>query len=197
MIAHYLISFLIGFAFGIMPFSYIIGKIKGVDLKKEGSGNIGATNLGRSLGLGFFMLGFVLDGLKGLVPVLLVKTLLLSPALAGAGAILGHIFNPFFKFRGGKGVSTTVGVAIGLTPKSFLISIIIWLIIYLATYFVSLASISLAIILPIIIIIIKEANIMARILILIICLLIIIAHRKNIERLLKGQEPKTILWKKK
>jgi len=194
---HYIISFIIGFCFGIIPFAYIIGRIKGVDLKKIGSGNIGATNLGRSLGFPFFILGFALDGVKGLIPVLLTQSFSFPAALAGAGAILGHIFNPFFGFKGGKGVSTTIGVALGLIPKSFLISLLIWIVVYLITYFVSLASISLACTLPIIAIILHEGQTLDRILILIIALFIIYAHRANIRRLLHREEPKTILWRKR
>jgi len=193
----YLISFLIGFAFGVIPFSYIIGRIKGIDLKNLGSGNIGATNLGRVLGLPYFILGFILDGLKGFIPVLLIKSLGLYPALAGTGAILGHIFNPLFKFQGGKGISTTIGVAIGLLPKSFLIGFAIWLIVYFATYFVSLASICFAIALSIVALIIKESGTSEKILIALVSLFVIYAHRKNIERLLKKVEPKTILWRHK
>ena len=196
-IFHYLISFIIGLGFGIIPFSYFLGKIKGVDLRSTGSGNIGATNLGRKLGLEFFVLGFILDGLKGLVPVLLVRSLAFFPALAGAGAIIGHIFNPLFSFRGGKGVSTTIGVALGLVPYSFMISIAAWLIVYLTTFIVSLASICLAIVLPAIIILLREAEPMTRLLMTVLCIFIIVAHYKNIQRLFKGQEPKTIFWKKK
>lgn len=194
---HYIISFIIGFGFGIIPFSYIIALIKGVNLKKVGSGNIGATNLGRAFGLPFFILGFVLDGLKGLVPVLLVKTFYYPAALAGAGAMFGHIFNPFFAFRGGKGVSTTIGVTIGLVPKSFLFSLTVWIIVYLATYIVSLASISFAVVLAIITIILHEAELIDRIFILIMALFVIYSHRSNIKRLIKKQEAKTILWRKK
>ncbi len=194
---HYIISFIIGFGFGIIPFSYILARIKGINLKEVGSGNIGASNLGRFLGLPFFILGFVLDGLKGLVPVLLVKSFYYPTALAGAGAILGHIFNPFFRFRGGKGVSTTIGVAIGLMPKSFVISLAAWIIVYLATYIIALASISFAITLPIITTILQEAELIDRIFILIMALLIIYAHRSNIKRIIKKEEPRTIPWRKK
>ena len=194
---HYIISFIIGFGFGIIPFSYILARIKGINLKDVGSVNIGASNLGRFLGFPFFILGFVLDGLKGLVPILLVKSFYYPTALAGAGAILGHIFNPFFRFRGGKGVSTTIGVAIGLMPKSFVISLAAWIIVYLATYIIALASISFAITLPIITTILQEAEFIDRIFILIMALLIIYAHRSNIKRIIKKEEPRTILWRKK
>lgn len=194
---HYIISFIIGFGFGIIPFSYILARIKGINLKEVGSGNIGTSNLGRFLGFPFFILGFVLDGLKGLVPILLVKSFYYPTALAGAGAILGHIFNPFFRFRGGKGVSTTIGVAIGLMPKSFVISLAAWIIVYLATYIIALASISFAVTLPIITTILQEAELIDRIFILIMALLIIYAHRSNIKRIIKKEEPRTILWRKK
>jgi glycerol-3-phosphate acyltransferase PlsY len=193
----HIISFAAGFAFGIIPFSYILGRIKGVNLKASGSGNIGATNLGRKLGTGFFILGFILDALKGFIPVMLARPLSFTPALAGAGAIAGHIFNPLFNFKGGKGVSTTIGVALGLTPRSFLLAIAVWLVIYLFTFIVSLASLCLAIVLPVIIILLKEADTMACILMIVICILIIVAHYKNIQRLITGTEPKTIFWRKR
>ncbi len=193
---NFIVPFLIGFGSGIIPFCYIIGQLKGIDLRKIGSGNIGATNLGRFLGLPFFILGFILDGLKGLVPVLIAQSLYLNPALAGAGAIIGHIFNPFFKFRGGKGVSTTIGVGLGIVPQSFAIGIIVWLVVYFLTYIVSLASIIFSIGLAVSILLIQEAGVSERILILVICGFIIYAHRSNIKRILKKQEPKTIFWSK-
>ncbi|MCK4453269.1 glycerol-3-phosphate acyltransferase, partial [candidate division WOR-3 bacterium] len=128
---------------------------------------------------------------------LLVKSFYYPTALAGAGAILGHIFNPFFRFRGGKGVSTTIGVAIGLMPKSFVISLAAWIIVYLATYIIALASISFAITLPIITTILQEAELIDRIFMLIMALLIIYAHRSNIKRIIKKEEPRTVLWRKK
>jgi len=191
------ISFIIGIVFGMIPFSYILGKLKGIDLKKVGSGNIGATNLGRQAGLAFFIFGLVLDGLKGLIPVLIANNLGYITAFAGAGAILGHIFNPIFKFRGGKGVATTIGVGIGIVPRSFLISLAAWIVIYLMTYIVALASIGFAITLPLISLIIKEATFIDRIFLIIMAGLIIFAHRSNIRRIIRKEEPKYILWRKK
>ncbi|MGB9720824.1 MAG: glycerol-3-phosphate acyltransferase [bacterium] len=196
-ITRILFSFVIGVLFGTIPFSYLLGIIKGVDLKKTGSGNIGATNLGRSLGIVYFIIGFMLDGLKGLVPVLIAQHCDFIPGFAGAGAILAHIFNPIFAFKGGKGVSTTIGVALGIVPKPFLISIIVWLIIYLTTFFVSLASISLAIVLPVTTFLVGDTGTSERILILIIGILIIFSHRSNIKRLFNKTEPKTFFWGKK
>jgi len=196
-IVNILISFVIGILFGMIPFSYLLGLLKGVDLKKTGSGNIGATNLGRSLGLTFFITGFLLDALKGFLPILIARFFGFYPAFAGAGAILGHIFNPLFNFKGGKGVSTTIGVALGIVPRPFLIAIVVWLMIYLTTYIVSVASIGLAITLSIATFFIGKIAISEKILILIICILVIFAHRSNIKKLINGTEPKTILWRKK
>ncbi|UCD19313.1 MAG: glycerol-3-phosphate 1-O-acyltransferase PlsY [candidate division WOR-3 bacterium] len=192
----YFISFAIGFLFGTMPFSYMIGLLRGIDLRKTGSGNIGATNLGRNLGLPFFIAGFILDSLKGIVPVLLSNALFDFGTLAGAGAILGHIFNPFFGFRGGKGIATTIGVAIALATKSFAISLAIWLLVYLSTFIVSLASICFAICMPLSIILLNEGTQWDRILFLLIAIVVIYAHRTNIMRLLHKNEPRTVLWRK-
>ena len=191
------VALIIGFIFGMIPFSYLLGRIKGVDLKSFGSGNIGATNLGRALGMPFFIAGFILDGLKGLIPVLLAHSFAAPGAFAGAGAILGHIFNPFFSFKGGKGVSTTIGVTIGLVPKSFLVSFIIWIILYFTTFIVSLCSLAFAVLISPVAFLLNEGTITDRIFIIIIALLVIYAHRSNIKRLLHKEEPKTIFWKKK
>jgi glycerol-3-phosphate acyltransferase PlsY len=193
----YLLAFLLGAAFGMAPFSYLIGLSRGKDIRKIGSGNIGATNLYRALGPIYFIIGFILDGVKGLIPVLLCRAWLLPAALAAAGAILGHVFNPFFKFRGGKGVSTVIGCALGLTAKSFLIGLGSWLLVYLVSFYVALASIVLAIVLPIAAFFLHEGTLLDRILIALLGVLIVFAHRANIRRILRGEEPRTVLWKKK
>ena len=190
-----IISFFIGLVCGIIPFAYLIGRIKGIDIKKKGSGNIGATNLGRLLGGPFFILAFILDALKGLLPVIIAGQLQIYPVLAGAGAIIGHIFNPFFGFRGGKGVSTTIGVTIGILPLSFIISLGLWLLVYFSTFLVSLASISFGLLLPIMSFVLHEGTRMTRVYVILISILIIFAHRANIRRLIHGSEPKTYLWR--
>lgn len=192
----YIVPFLIGGAFGIIPFAYLIARLKGIDLKETGSGNIGATNLGRACGPIYFVLGFLLDGLKGLIPVLMARSFSLSAACAGAGAIIGHVFNPLFNFKGGKGVSTMIGVTVGLSPMSFGIALACWLIIYLITNFVSLASIFFALALPVVAFLLTEGHLHDRIFITLMSLLIIVAHHSNIKRLIMGKEPKTILWRK-
>jgi len=193
----YFISFLVGVLFGIIPFSFMLGKLRGIDLRMVGSGNIGATNLGRTLGLPFFILGFVLDALKGVVPVLLSQSLFASGTFAGAGAILGHIFNPFFGFRGGKGVATTIGVAVSLAAKSFALSLGIWLLVYLTTMLVSLASLCFSVALPLVSFLIHDGTLADRLLFILIATIVFFAHRHNIGRLIRGKEPKTVLWRKR
>ncbi len=196
-ITEILISFIIGIISGMIPFSYLLGRLKGIDLKKTGSGNIGATNLGRALGLKFFIIGFLLDGVKGFLPVIISRPLNLYPAFAGAGAILGHIYNPIFNFKGGKGVSTTLGVSLGLVPLPFLISLGVWIIIYFITYVVSIASMGLAVTLSLTTFLLGNNGMTEKILILILSTVIIFAHRSNIKRLINKTEPKTVFWRKK
>jgi glycerol-3-phosphate acyltransferase PlsY len=196
-IIDFLIALALGLISGIIPFSYIIGRFKGVDLTNAGSRNIGATNLGRTCGLPFFIFGFLLDGVKGFAPVLIAHSMMLPAMCAGAGAMIGHIYNPFFKGRGGKGVSTMIGVALGLVPRAFLISLGVWLGVYLVTLLVSVASLSLAIALPVVAFLLAEGNLLDRAFLVLLGILIIIAHRSNIRRLLHGLEPRTKLWEKR
>jgi glycerol-3-phosphate acyltransferase PlsY len=174
----------------------MLGLLRGVNLRKTGSGNIGATNLGRTLGFGFFAIGFILDASKGIIPVLLSLHLFTTGTLAGAGAILGHVFNPFFGFHGGKGVATAIGVGLALLTKSFALALGVWLIVYLATFLVSLASLCFAVTLPVFSILIGEGTTGDRLLFIVIAILIIYAHRANITRLIKQKEPKTFLWRR-
>ncbi len=193
----YLFSFFFGAACGMIPFSFLLGLVRGVDIRQVGSGNIGATNLSRHLGPVYFLAGFLLDGLKGLIPVLLCRHWGWSSTLAGSAAILGHVFNPFFHFRGGKGVSTMIGATLGLMPKSFLCGLAAWLIMYLGTLIVSCASLALAVTLPVAAFLLRDGTLLDRIFIVLLGLLVIASHRSNIRRLLRKEEPKTVLWRKK
>jgi glycerol-3-phosphate acyltransferase PlsY len=193
----YVLSFLVGVAFGIIPFSYILGRLRGHDITQSGSKNIGATNLGRALGLPYFIMGFVLDALKGIIPVLVMQSVSYPAICAGVGAIAGHVFNPIFAFKGGKGVSTTIGVTIGLVPTSFLVSIAAWLLVYFTSFIVSLASISFAVVLVVVIFLLREGSPADRFFITIISVFIIYAHRSNIKRLFTNKEPKTVFWRKR
>ena len=188
--AEYFISFLFGFVCGAIPFGYIISRLKGIDIRKQGSGNIGFTNVNRTLGIWFAIPVFILDFGKGFLPTIFASHMELYPVLVGAGALLGHIFTPFLKFRGGKGVATTFGVFLALTPISFAVSIGLFAIILFAFSYVSLASISFALALPILTIIFAPDKWIIFLFALLSATLIIITHRSNIRRLLKKEESK-------
>jgi acyl phosphate:glycerol-3-phosphate acyltransferase len=144
----------IAYLIGSIPFGLIVGKAKGIDPRTAGSGNIGATNLGRLLGGRYFALVFALDLLKGLIPTLAASAVLgfhvdnwrdcLLWIGVGLAAILGHAFSIFLKFHGGKGVATSAGIMLGIYPYftfAGLTAIAIWIVIFLMTRYVSVASI--------------------------------------------------------
>ncbi|MBA7695489.1 glycerol-3-phosphate 1-O-acyltransferase PlsY [candidate division WOR-3 bacterium] len=199
----FLLSFIIGFFSGAIPFGFIIAKIKGIDIRRKGSGNIGFANVFRSVGKSEGIIVLILDISKGLLPVLLLNKYCgyYFGMIAGISAMLGHIFTPFLKFKGGKGVATGLGVFIGLAPVSALFSFIVWLLVFLISRYISLGSISAAVALPLFIylsrfIIRDEYNIFLEILTILVCILVIVMHRSNIKRLIQGKERKLTLRKK-
>jgi glycerol-3-phosphate acyltransferase PlsY len=123
---------LIGFAVGSIPFGVIIAKRRGIDITKAGSGNIGATNVGRVLGVSTGLVVLALDAMKGMFAVALATKLSgVDPviALAGFAAILGHCFSPFLHGKGGKGVATALGVFALLSPALVFVAVAVWLLI--------------------------------------------------------------------
>jgi len=198
----YALIFVFGFLFGSIPFAYIISKaVAGIDIRKVGSGNVGATNVARVLGLKWGSLVFLLDALKGFLPVLIVRLLVpynIELALAtGLAPILGHIFTPFLGFRGGKGVATSLGVFLALSPVGVLIGFMIWIITVLLTGYVSLGSLlgSLSAFLWILFLDPNKGSLPFVLVSGIVVALIWFRHRENIRRILSGKEPK--IWEKK
>ena len=196
---------------GSIPFGVIIAKAKGKDLRSIGSGNIGATNVARALGRRWAYFCFVLDVLKGLVPMLAVRTLIEVPnptpgllslwLSVGCAAILGHIFPIYLKFKGGKGVATSLGVAIGLWPYYTIcaaFAFAIWAAVALIWRYISLASIAASIAFPlalVLAIVLTPGWDFANLWPLLIAataipLMVIIRHRENIKRLIAGTENK-------
>ena len=144
---------------GAIPFGFLIGKLNGVDIRKVGSGNIGATNVTRSVGKTAGKICFGCDFLKGLLPVLLTGLFLpqypwLTLAV-GLATLLGHIFPVYLKFKGGKGVATAAGVAMAMAPWPLLIGLAVWAGTFLATRYVSLASIVAAAVVPVLAVIFR------------------------------------------
>ncbi|HIE06275.1 MAG TPA: glycerol-3-phosphate 1-O-acyltransferase PlsY [bacterium (Candidatus Stahlbacteria)] len=175
--------YLIAFLLGSIPSGPIIARLKGVDLKSVGSGNIGATNVYRALGRSYGLLVFILDLLKGLTPM----AIFLDPWIVPA-CVLGHCFSPWLIFRGGKGVSTFIGSMMPLFPLSLLFALVIWFIVHLTTRIVSLASIFLAILLPVLVYLLYSIDVLP---IVLTALIVVIRHIDNINRLISGKESKT------
>jgi len=187
----HVVLLVISFILGSIPFGIIIAKAKGVDLKKVGSGNIGATNVLRSLGKWPAILTLLGDVLKGTAAVAIGRYLGVGPVyegLAGISAILGHNFSLFLGFRGGKGVATSLGVLSIYSPQTALVTFIIWLVVVIFTKYSSLGAIVSFVLLPINILLFNgKERLLAAVL---ISILIIIRHRENIQRLMNGTERK-------
>ncbi len=196
----YPLSLIFGFFIGGLPFGLFLGRMKGIDVRKVGSGNIGATNVYRVVGPIYGLITLVLDGLKGFIPVLIAPSLSLNSVLVGVGAVLGHIFSPYLKFKGGKGVTTTFGVLLALAPLSFLIGVLFWFLIAFLSSYASVASLSIAVILPVLVLIAKsinlrEGNLSNLIFVIAVGIAIWVMHRTNIKRLIRGEEPK-LRWRR-
>jgi len=219
MYATFIIAIVAAYLLGSIPFGVVIARAHGKDLRSIGSGNIGATNVARALGKKWAYLCFVLDMLKGMLPMLaamgLSKTLspqsqteslvLLWLWLAvGCAAILGHIFPVYLRFKGGKGVATSLGVALGLWPYFTICAagtLAVWVPMVLIWRYVSLASITASVAFPIVLVLAVSlvpawnfADLWPLLIAAIaIPLMVIIRHRENIKRLLAGAEDK--IWK--
>ena len=204
---------LAGYLLGAIPFGLIIGLSKGVDIRQSGSGNIGATNAGRLLGKKWGYLCMILDMLKGFIPVMVMHLIIghrldisvlqvqLAMLAVAAAAISGHLFSVFIKFKGGKGVATSLGVLLGIYPFMTIASSLafgVWIIVYLSKGYVSLASIISGFSLPVVFLILtytQEQWQMPQIWpsFVFSCLvgfMIVFRHRSNITRLLAGTESK-------
>ncbi len=187
-----------GYLIGSVSFAVLLAKARGVDIFAVGSGNPGATNVLRVLGRPYGYACFTLDALKGAGAVLLGKGMALQGGLdpqgaglvALLGAILGHSFSVFLKFRGGKGVATTVGGLFALLPPVMLVGALLWLVVFFLSRYVSLASIVLAVSLPVSALLLRLDTYLVLFCAL-LAAIIIVRHRANIRRLLDGTEPRT------
>jgi len=199
-----LLILVFSYLIGSIPFGLILGKLYGINIQNEGSGNIGATNVFRTLGPTAGIVVMILDVGKGFAAVYAAKILGSAispgvPVLACAAVVLGHIFSPFLRMSGGKGVATATGALIALMSPIAFILIILWLTILFLTRYVSLASIVSASIFPLFVIffivIFSEYSIYELTLSIFVAIFIIFTHRSNIKRLFDGTESK-FYWKK-
>ncbi len=189
-----IIIFLIfAFFLGAIPFGYLITYLfSKEDIRKIGSGNIGATNVSRKLGLIGGFITFLLDSFKGYLAVWILMMITFYPSLIGLSgllAVLGHMFTPFLSFKGGKGISTSFGVFFKIAPIPALISLLIFIIVLIIFRYVSLSSlISSALFPPVSYFL--NVNEWFLIYSVCICILIIVKHKENIKRLIEGKELK-------
>ncbi len=183
---------LFGYLLGSVLFGDIISRIKGVDIRNIGSGNVGATNVRRALGKKYGFLVFILDMFKGFIPVFLARNFNFSSwdmFLIAIAPVLGHIFPIFYKFKGGKGVATSFGVVLAINPLVAFFCLTIWLFILYTSKYVSLASM-IAVVSSIPVFLLFRYDLPYIVLALCVSLLIIFAHRSNISRLMSGTEHK-------
>lgn len=177
---------------GSIPTGLILGRVYGIDVRREGSGNIGATNLYRTVGRRVGIITLVGDCLKGLVPVLVVKYCMLPSEYAvwvGLAAFCGHVFSVFLKFKGGKGVATALGVFLALAPLALAIAVALFALLMFLWRYVSLGSIGAAAVMPVAVALTGGSRILTAGT-LIIALVVILRHSENIRRLISGTESK-------
>jgi glycerol-3-phosphate acyltransferase PlsY len=192
-IIHTGILFVLSFLAGSIPFGIIVAKAKGVDLRKVGSGNIGATNVLRSMGKWPAAVTLLGDIMKGTFAVALGRYAGADPlyeGLFGIAAILGHNFSIFLKFRGGKGVATSLGVLLMYSPLVACSTIAIWLIVSVFTRYSSLGAVVSFGLLPVNIFLLDFEQREKLYIGLVITLLILMRHTDNISRLIRGTERK-------
>jgi len=201
-----LAALLVGsYLLGSIPFGYLAGRLVGIDIRQAGSGNVGATNVVRVLGKRYGYPVLALDVLKGFGAVKIA--MLVAPGrlpewnspeivgiLAAMSSILGHLYPPWLKFNGGKGVATSAGALLALTPVATLIGVAIWVIVFWLTRYVSLASITAAVVLPIVILVVssQDQNKRKPLVYSSACVaaVVIWRHRSNLSRLMRGTEPR-------
>jgi glycerol-3-phosphate acyltransferase PlsY len=182
-----------GFLCGSVPFSWLLGRLKGVDLREHGSGNPGATNLLRTCGTGIGIAGLLLDALKGALPVLALAfsdphPVWLASAVAIA-AVCGHVFMPWFGFKGGKGVATALGSLLVLSTQPVLCSLGLFILLLALFRMVSLGSVVGGVSLPFWGILFGTP-VYPETVQIVVALAILITHRSNIKRIINGTERK-------
>ena len=205
LIIHLIILLVAAYLFGSIPWGFIIGKVNGIDIRKQGSCSTGATNVTRTVGKPWGLFCFFLDFLKGFLPVLCVETFIpnlldIPDNLCGITVILvvlavvaGHIYPIYLKFKGGKGIATGTGALVAITPPAIICGLILWVIIFKISRYVSLASIMAAIAVAVLTIVFAANNfypipLPQQIFVVFLAIFAIYKHSSNIKRLLNGTE---------
>ena len=181
---------LISYLFGSIPSGYILTKyFSKIDITKEGSGNIGATNVLRSGSKKLAIITLLLDASKGIIPIIIFYNSTFSLILAGLSSFIGHNYPIWLKFNGGKGIATYLGISFAISLKLGLIFILIWLITALISKTSSISSLLTIFLIPFISLLILDDKLIS-LLFLILTSIAFYRHRSNIKRIINGNEPK-------
>ncbi|MDP8219506.1 MAG: glycerol-3-phosphate 1-O-acyltransferase PlsY [Candidatus Theseobacter exili] len=194
------VAVLASYLIGSIPTAYLVGKLIGkIDIREIGSGNVGATNILRTFGVKPGVTVLFIDALKGVIPVLIISTLLWNSSVpfplttlkvfCFLGALCGHLWPVFLRFKGGKGVATSAGGLLALHPPAFLVSGAVFFVTVAFTRYISLGSVLAAVTLPVCLLI-MHAPAMIIFIGILAAILVIVRHRANISRLLRGDEKK-------
>jgi glycerol-3-phosphate acyltransferase PlsY len=192
----YLAVIAIGYLLGSFPSGYVVGRLRGVDVRQWGSGSLGGTNVLRSAGPWAAILAVLGDVAKGVLAVFVARALVGSPSaevLAGLAAILGHDFTIFLKFSGGRGVAPTLGALVALSVPASLILALLGLAVIAVSRYASLASLTIATVMPFVmlyLVLFAGKPVWYLIYGLAAGILIVVLHKGNIQRLLAGTERK-------
>jgi len=189
----------LSYLIGAIPFGYIVASMRGVDIRLVGSGNIGATNVLRTVGKPWGILTFCCDAMKGftavaVLPKLAIKLgytgdLQILQILCATLAISGHNWPVYLKFKGGKGIATSAGVLLGLGWESMVVGLLVWLVVFVVSRYVSLASIAAAVAVPAAAwLLYLSRGVLIPAALTVLGLLAVWRHRSNIRRLLNGTE---------
>lgn len=192
---------LLAYLIGAIPFAYIIASFKGIDIRKVGSGNVGATNVFRAVSKPLGILTFILDAAKGWLPVALSPLIfklmsgtesqeLYLKVICGVAAVLGHTYPVYLSFRGGKGVATGAGALVSIAPYSLIVGLSVWIITFVLSRYVALASIVSALSVAVSSWIFYGKDILLPIVLSSLTTIIIWRHKSNIVRLINGTEYK-------
>ncbi|HEX6287716.1 MAG TPA: glycerol-3-phosphate 1-O-acyltransferase PlsY [Herpetosiphonaceae bacterium] len=186
---------LLGYLIGSIPFSFLVGRARGIDLRTVGSGSLGGSNVWRALGFRYFIVAGVLDLLKGWLPVYFAQHVLHTSALVVVGialsAVLGHAYSIFMRFRGGKAIATTCGAILAFAPALAFGGVLVWTIIYRLSGYPSVASLTTTVVAASAGTLVSYAGYLHpafAAFIWLATLLVFYFHRANIRRLRQGQE---------
>ncbi len=197
-----LVGFILAYLLGSVPTSVWIGKyFYGKDIRKYGSGNAGATNALRVLGTRIGVIVLILDFFKGIGAVAIAgvfvnyfysyEAFAMYQISLGIVAVIGHMFPVFANFKGGKGVATLAGIVLAIYPNIFVVCLGVFITVFLLTRYVSLSSMTAAIAFPIFAIFVFNVELISKIIFSVLTMsVLLISHRKNIQRLIKGEENK-------